>query len=191
MTAKLRITENGEVRIHYASEFDLRDGFAAYAEMAGWDAETEHVVSGWGRPDLYLTSGSSVFAVEVKLTLESAAQCRKGMQQADAYRLAMPEVQQVFLVAPTLNTAAIAPYADAYWRVTPLSCAAFISWLRVDESSLKGRAITALGRSLQANDDLRMRRLITNAVADYDDRLTREEEAAALTEVASPEGGQA
>lgn len=69
MTVKITLTDD-HYTVHYADEFDLRDGLARTAHMAGWGVETEHVVPGWGRPDLYLSSGDVHLAVELKVNLD-------------------------------------------------------------------------------------------------------------------------
>ena len=48
MTAHLSLCGDNGFTINYASEFDLRDGLAKYAQLCGWDVETEYVVHGWG-----------------------------------------------------------------------------------------------------------------------------------------------
>lgn len=147
MTADLRLVGDDDWRLLYGTEFDLRDGLAKAADLCGWHVETEHVVPGWGRPDLYLRSGNDlVVAVELKLDLLTASECRKGIQQADAYRLALPEVSATFLVAAAINREVMEPYGQAYPRVEVYTAGAFIEWLRGADRGLAVRHRIAFDR---------------------------------------------
>lgn len=152
--------------IDWRTEFDLRDGLAEWAEMAGWGVETEHVIPGWGRPDLYLTSGDYRMAVEVKTTLGTPSLCRKAIEQADRYVKALPEVSACYLVAAHVDRAAMRPYDAAYDLVTVATASEFLAVLDTWPPGINDRRREALARLRQAESELEKRRLALAGVRD-------------------------
>lgn len=160
-------TETGR-SLNYATEFDIRDGLATWAEMDGWDVDKEHVVPGWGRPDLYLSAGASRIAVEIKVELSTPSRCRKAIQQAANYVPAMPEVEKVFLVAAGINREAMAPYEAAYPRVGVQTVEQFFGTLAGWASGYEARHRTALARYREALEVVEMRRRALRDLSSYE-----------------------
>lgn len=166
MTADVRLC--GDTwQINYASEFDLRDGLARIAHLCGWDVETEHVVPGWGRPDLYLRAHGVCLAVELKLDLTTASRCRKAVQQSDTYLKAMPEVSWVFLSAPHINLELAAPYMDAYPGVDVRSISSLVHFLKGHLQTMDTRHRVALARFQESAADLEIHRRVLSDLANF------------------------
>lgn len=161
MTAHLSLCGDNGFTINYASEFDLRDGLAKYAQLCGWDVETEYVVHGWGRPDLVLTCppGLSI-AAELKVDLSTASKCRKAVQQADAYRRAMPEITHVALVAGHVNREVMEPYAAAYPHIWVRTAQEFLDTMANLLVGLNERHRTAVVRYRELQEELELSRRV-------------------------------
>lgn len=143
MTAQVEVLEDGNFSFHWTNEFDIRDAVAEIATLTGWSADIEHIVHGWGRPDIYLAAGAIRIAVEVKVDLSTRAKCRKGIQQAASYRRALPELTAVILTAPTVDLDAMAEYTSSYPEVWVLSAAELVNFLRYDDYTLADRTSAA------------------------------------------------
>ncbi len=152
--------EGDSYAISWANEFDLRDGIAKLAKLAGWTAETEHVVHGWGRPDLYLKSASMTVAVELKTELDTASQCRKAVQQAASYRKAMPEVSEVILAAARINSDAMREYEASYREVWVMSADALCSFILGAKNGLRDRHSRAQEAHLELERELELSRRV-------------------------------
>lgn len=154
--------------VAYGVEADLRDGLAQVAHLAGWDVETEHVVPGWGRPDLYLRASDFVIAVEIKTDLSTPSRCRKAVQQAAGYRVALPEASTVYLVAAHINREAMAPYEAAYPNVAIETAVQFLRTLGGLKRGLSHRHKIALDRFRGSERALDMQRRILRDLSWYD-----------------------
>lgn len=151
--------------ISWANEFDLRDGIAKLAELAGWEVETEHVIHGWGRPDLYLKSDALTIAVELKTELDTASQCRKAVQQAASYRKAMPEVSEVILAAASINSDAMREYEASYREVRVLSANALCDLILGAERGMRNRHGVAREAHLELERELELSRRVMARLA--------------------------
>lgn len=125
----------GRPIVRYSTESTLRDGLGHLAYLYGWDVDTEHHISGWGRPDLYLTSPDDTgsrfaVAVEIKLSLVKAADIRKAFQQADVYAKAIGPAVGTILTTPTVNADLAQQYDLAYTDVWFLNLNRFCEYLR-------------------------------------------------------------
>lgn len=139
MTASVEVKDDGNFQINWATEFDIRDSLAQVAELTGWYAETEHVVHGWGRPDIYLSAGFDRYAIEVKTQLATKSACRRAVQQAAGYSRAMPELKSAILVSPQINKSVMHEYEASYPEVLVMTAAEFIAFLRFDDCTLASR----------------------------------------------------
>lgn len=157
--------EGESYMISWASEFDLRDGIAKLAELAGWEVETEHVVHGWGRPDLYLKSDALTIAVELKTELDTASQCRKAVQQAASYRKAMPEVCEVILAAASINSDAMREYEASYREVWVLSANALCDFILGAVKGLRDRHTRARQAYVELERELELSRRVLGRLA--------------------------
>lgn len=169
MTARIEYRGTDGYTLTYAAEADLRDGLAQIAHRSGWEVETEHVVPGWGRPDLYLRTDGFVIAVEIKTDLSTPSRCRKAVQQADGYRVALPEASTVYLVAAHINREAMAPYAASYPHICIESAYEFLSTLGGGRTGLQARHRVARERFAEAERELELHRRVLRDLSCYDD----------------------
>lgn len=168
MSADLRLVGEDDWQLFYNTEFDLRDGLAYSAELCGWHVETEHVIPGWGRPDLYLRSGNEfVVAAELKLDLQTPSRCRKAIQQADTYRAALPEVTYSCLVATSINREAMEPYQSAYPFVLVFTANQFTQWLRGAARGMEARHRVAFDRFKAACQEVELRRRVLGELSEF------------------------
>lgn len=154
MSGRVTVNEGGNFAFDWGTEFDIRDALAEIAQLTGWIASTEHVVNGWGRPDIYLEASLTRIAVEVKTELQTRSACRKAIQQTAGYRRAMPEVELAILVAAEINEAAMIDYKLSYPEVWVLTAHEFINFLRREESTLLSRRCRASLRISEARQDI-------------------------------------
>lgn len=157
--------EGESYKINWASEFDLRDGIAKLATLAGWNAETEHVVHGWGRPDLYLQSDSMTIAIELKTEISTPSQCRKAVQQAASYRKAMPEVSEVILAAARINSDAMREYEASYREVWVMSADSLCNFILGAKNGLRERHNRARDTHAQLERELELSRRVMERLA--------------------------
>lgn len=111
-------------QVFFRSEADLRDGLAANAWLAGWDARTEVPVSSGARADLVLfRADRPAMVVEVKVELLTQRQFRRAFQQIDGYRLFFESGNvetafQAVLTAVRIDYGLAAAFTNAYPSVT-------------------------------------------------------------------------
>lgn len=168
MTECITLNDSDGFVLEWSSEFDIRDGLAGIALRYGWRVETEHVIPGWGRPDLYLSTSEMAVAVEIKTELATPSKCRKAIQQTDNYRRAMPEVSGAYLVAAHVNQSVMEPYATAYPAVTVMTVAQFFGALAGLCVSLPERHKRALRGLREAERELELRRRIVSDLSRYE-----------------------
>lgn len=135
--------------VFYRSEADLRDALAEYADMCGWRVERERHIPGWGRADLFLSTSTGQYAVELKLKLTRTADIRKAFQQADAYSKALPGVD-VILAAPVIDHDLAATYNLAYTDVFFMAVGSLMNWLQSCERDKEERHVVARSRHIAA-----------------------------------------
>lgn len=147
------------LNIMFRNEAELRDGLAKYAEMSGWTVETERHIPGWGRADLFLSTATQQYAVELKLELKRSAQIRKAFQQADCYAKALPGVE-VILAAPDVDHDLAREYDLAYTDVYFMTASALLGWIRTFPLDAEERYRVAQDRYKSAMHDLQLRRRV-------------------------------
>ena len=122
--------------VRFLNEFELRDGIAALAWLAGWDVQTEAPVSSTGgRADILLTGANgNLIVIEVKTRLETLRHFRLGFQQAEGYRLHFehkaPGKVLTLLIANTINYDIGAPVGRLYPEVLMESASQLICDIR-------------------------------------------------------------
>lgn len=169
MSARLSINEDGGYHLAFHDEFSLRDGIARIAHLTGWEVDTEYAISGWGRPDIYIRCTELSIAVEVKTELDTPSKCRKAIQQAANYRVAMPEVSDAYLVAGHINREAMGPYQEAYPQVKVSTALEFLGSLSGLAKGMRNRHQVALSRFQEAERQLEIHRLALTDLSMHED----------------------
>lgn len=142
--------------VSYRSESELRDALAQFADLCGWNVETERHIPGWGRADLFLSAGQTSYAIELKLNLTRASTIRKAFQQADSYAKALPGVH-VILSAPNVNQQIAQEYDIAYTDVFFLPVGSLMGWMQTARRDRDLRCTVAAQRHQSAMRELDIR----------------------------------